>query len=348
MEILRNTFAESYSPELLTKIAEMMPLTEDNSLLNLLIEQVASLSLNDIEFGRLSITGLQYLLSFTYEKEKPFATREYEVFRYSAILAAKQVSDNAYKIFMELLPTLEQIKNLNKMESKLITDHLKVAEELEPLINFIDFNRIKAQILVDIIEPLKIVPDEMIVNVYRNKALLNDSDLNDTRGIPIYRINESDLFWDESACGSKLIIEDNGKIVQSQSGYSHQSVRAKIALEKKAIFEWDVIIEKACRWAWIGVCASENFDYEISVGAQTTGWSLSSNGCCYNNSKGHGVYYCPRFEDNTKITVHLDMNKRICAFTVNGTKYREIIEWNNLPSKLYPVVSLRYPGRFRI
>jgi hypothetical protein len=42
------------------------------------------------------------------------------------------------------------------------------------------------------------------------------------------------------------------------------------------------------------------------------------------------------------------MNKRTCAFTVNGTKYREIIEWNNLPSKLYPVVSLRYPGRFRI
>ena len=42
------------------------------------------------------------------------------------------------------------------------------------------------------------------------------------------------------------------------------------------------------------------------------------------------------------------MNKRTCAFTVNGTKYPEVSIWNNLPSRLHPVVSLRYPGRFRI
>ena len=40
------------------------------------------------------------------------------------------------------------------------------------------------------------------------------------------------------------------------------------------------------------------------------------------------------------ITVHLDMNKRTIAFTLNGTKYPEVSEWNNLPSKLYPVASL--------
>jgi hypothetical protein len=42
------------------------------------------------------------------------------------------------------------------------------------------------------------------------------------------------------------------------------------------------------------------------------------------------------------------MNKRTCTFTVNGTKYREISEWNNLPSKLCPLISLCRPGRFRI
>ena len=35
-------------------------------------------------------------------------------------------------------------------------------------------------------------------------------------------------------------------------------------------------------------------------------------------------------------------------FTINGKKYPEISAWDNLPSKLYPVVSLRHPGRSRI
>ncbi|CAG8726785.1 20818_t:CDS:2, partial [Rhizophagus irregularis] len=45
------------------------------------------------------------------------------------------------------------------------------------------------------------------------------------------------------------------------------------------------------------------------------------------------LQYCPSFhEDGARITVHLDMNKRTCVFTVNGKKYREVSEWNNLPS----------------
>src|SRR3954463_8363688 len=56
-------------PELLSKVSETMPLTKDNMLLNSLVEAVATTPLNTIEFGRLSIAGLQCLLSCTYEKE---------------------------------------------------------------------------------------------------------------------------------------------------------------------------------------------------------------------------------------------------------------------------------------
>ena len=42
------------------------------------------------------------------------------------------------------------------------------------------------------------------------------------------------------------------------------------------------------------------------------------------------------------------MIKRTYAFIIHGIKYYEVLEWNNLPSKLYPVVSLLPPGRFRI
>ncbi|CAB5188863.1 unnamed protein product [Rhizophagus irregularis] len=354
IKTIKNTsFAENYLPELLSKAADTTPLSETNILLNLLIKEVATISLNTIEFGRLSITALEYLLSYTYthEKESFFATPEYEVFRYSAMLAAKQVSNNAFKILMKTLPPLKQIKRLENEGQINIPDHQKIAKELEPLAKFIDFRRIKGQILVDIIEPLKIIPSEIILNIYRNNTKFTNSNLNDIRGIStmsICKLNE--IVWDETACGSKLIVEDDGKVVyyaQRNECVSHQSIRAKIALENKGIFEWDVIIEKDSLWSWVGVCASENFNFDTWAGYQPTGWVIGSSGYCYNS--GNWVKnYCPKFGDGARITVHLDMNKRSCSFTINGKKYPEISAWDNLPSKLYPVVSLRHPGRFRI
>ena len=220
---------------------------------------------------------------------------------------------------------------------------------MEPLIKFIDFRRIKGQILVSIIEPLEIVPNELLISVYRYNALsLNNPDLVEFRGTSpkFKKFNESAYIWDESACGSNLIIEDNGSVVKaSYDCDSHQSVSAKIPLNVKGFFEWDVIIEKDSKDSWIGVCASENYDYEMSVGGQLTGWALGSDGSFWNSRKS--VNYCPKFENGTTITVHLDMNKRTLAFTVNGTKYSEVSCYN-LPSKLYPVVSLSHPGHIRI
>ncbi|POG66424.1 hypothetical protein GLOIN_2v1802430 [Rhizophagus irregularis DAOM 181602=DAOM 197198] len=294
MKVFKNTLkknlTENYSPELLSKFAEKMPLTEDNVLLNLLVEAVAIIPLNTIEFGRLSIAGLKYLLSCTYEKEMTFSTPEYEVFRYRAILAAKQVSNDAYTTLMKLLPTLEQMQmdNSVQVKNKFITDHQNVAKELKPLVEFIDFKRIKGQILTDVIDPLEIIPSKIILNVYRDIVRSNNSNLNYIRGIPTMYV------WDEKEC----------------------------------------------------ICSSENFNYKSWAGGQSTGWVLGSSGNCFNS--GTSIGYCSSFKDGTKITVHLDMNKRTCAFTVNGIKYPEVSGWNNLPSKLYPVVSLKFPGLLRI
>src|SRR6266480_917853 len=104
---------------------------------------------------------------------------------------------------MERLPTSKQIKNLVQLENKSIC-YQEVAKKLEPLVQFIDFRRIRGQILVAIIEPLEIIPIEI---VYQCKA--NDSYFNDFRGIPGHVFH----VWDESGCGSNLIIEDNGKVV---------------------------------------------------------------------------------------------------------------------------------------
>ena len=69
--IMKTVTRNHYSPELSSKIVEIMPLTDDNALLNLLIEMVAITPLNTIEFSRLSMEGLECLLSCIYEKEEP-------------------------------------------------------------------------------------------------------------------------------------------------------------------------------------------------------------------------------------------------------------------------------------
>src|SRR5437764_501009 len=125
---------------------------------------------------------------------------------------------------MERLPTLEQIENSNsiQVEGKFITDHQQIAKELEPLIKFMDFSQIKGKVLTNIIDPLEIIPDKLILNVYRQKTRSIDTDSNGIRGIPQTR-RESVLIWDELARGSKLIIEDNGKFLRASNDcYRHQ------------------------------------------------------------------------------------------------------------------------------
>jgi hypothetical protein len=174
---LKANYKYNYSPELLSKAVDSMILTEDNTLLNILVEAVATTPLNTIRFGRLSIDALQYLLSCTHKKKKPFATPEYEVFRYSAILVSKGISDNTYKTLIKLLPTLEQLKNPIKINKKIITNRQKVAKELKALVKFIDFRRIEERIITDVIEPLEITPN---VTVYRSVK----GTLSAIRGIP--------------------------------------------------------------------------------------------------------------------------------------------------------------------
>ncbi|RGB37189.1 concanavalin A-like lectin/glucanase domain-containing protein [Rhizophagus diaphanus] len=354
---LQNTLEKNYednlSPELLSKALEMILVNDDDKILNLLVKSLAMIPLNDIKYDRLSIKGLQYLLQCTLEKEMKFATTEYDVLRYSSMLAAKQVSNQAYKSLMQNFPTLdkaeEQIKKWLNFRKKFpkgwfIVDRRIIIKKLKPFIKFIDFKRIKKEIIYNIIKPLRIIPNEIIESMDKP-----GSKLNDIRGIPILYKKDTkfDYIWDDVICGRGLKIKDNGKVVQAKNNtIFRQNVRTIKGLEK-GIFEWEIIIEKSCEYTSIGVCGIENFDHEIWAGYQSNGWVLNFNGYCYNSGKCN--YYCEPFtKDGTKIIVHLDMNLRTCAFTVNGTKYPEVSEWNNLPSKLYPVVSLCASARCRI
>ncbi|RIA81902.1 concanavalin A-like lectin/glucanase domain-containing protein [Glomus cerebriforme] len=334
------------APELLSKAVGKLPSLADNELLNLLVESVSLIPLNSIEIGRLSFLALQHILSYTYENEIFFMTSEYQVFRYSVTMAAKRVSDNATKIIDMVLPDLNDDDD-SSLKSMEIDDfniyRQQIVEELKPLTKYIDFKLIQGSILANIIEPLNIIPMQVLFDAYRYHAKSNYIKLNKFRGY-----NKSNLIWDDTACGSKLIIKDNGGVVCASNCVDGcQTVRSKFGFCDIGIYEWDIIIEKYCANSWIGICDSINIDYEKWAGLQTNAWVLGSNGSCYNNFI-ETIGYCPPFGEGDIITVHLNMNERSCAFSINGRKYPPVTTWNNLPSKLYPAVSLFRPGQFRI
>ncbi|RHZ57736.1 hypothetical protein Glove_384g28 [Diversispora epigaea] len=51
-----------------------------------------------------------------------------------------------------------------------------------------------------------------------------------------------------------------------------------------------------------------------------------------------------------QIRIHLDMggSERKVAFSIDDVKYPVVLHWKNIPAKVYPLVSLRYPGKIRI
>ncbi|RGB33753.1 BTB/POZ protein [Rhizophagus diaphanus] len=116
---------------------------------------------NKISFPKINSSWMEIILEYIYTgsiKEESltkeniveaFNAADYfncQVFKIlSAILAAKQVSNDAFKTLVKRLPTLDQIENSIQVKNEPITDHQKVTKELESLIKFIDFNQIKGK-----------------------------------------------------------------------------------------------------------------------------------------------------------------------------------------------------------
>ncbi|CAG8443972.1 4844_t:CDS:2 [Rhizophagus irregularis] len=222
---------------------------------------------------------------------------------------------------------------------------LEIKEMLSIILPFIDLRRIDINILVDKIEPLQLLPTPLLLDAYRFQAREKKS-LPHIRGIPLFDWN---LQWDKIAKGSNLILKEYNTVVESNPGglnTTHQNIRANNIINGEGIYEWEVIIEETCIYAWVGVCTERGLDYNIFAGQQSCAWVLGSSGKCYHNNIGS--HYVSEFSSGTKIIVHLNMTERSIAFSVNGVMHPPVSTWDNLPSKLYPIVSLNSPGRIRL
>jgi hypothetical protein len=106
------------------------------------------------------------------------------------------------------------------------------------------------------------------------------------------------------------------KIVLMELLTTLEQMEVSVQVENKSIKSHQRIVPLV---KFIDFICAEKLDYEIIA---PTGLVLASSTVNCWKSKEWISYYCPSFEDRGIVTVHLDMNKRTLAFTVNSAKYR--------------------------
>ncbi|CAG8560334.1 8498_t:CDS:1, partial [Acaulospora morrowiae] len=125
---------DNKSPELLSKAAHLLSSLPNNEIVDYLIDSVAKIPLDSIGFNRLTLQGLQCLLSKRNEK-KFFASSEYSVLRYAVLTAAKKVSQEAFLTLKKRLPPWEDVKRT----VQIINHNSPIKEEISlPVFNYIN------------------------------------------------------------------------------------------------------------------------------------------------------------------------------------------------------------------
>ncbi|CAG8486216.1 9528_t:CDS:1 [Ambispora gerdemannii] len=306
-----------------------------------------------IPFDRMTFEMLRVLLSGTVDFEGYFLTTEYDLFRYILLWEASRISRQAFLAFFDYLPLIETIdyfrdQILTGFRNDALSDptiakyRTQVHDDISQLLTLIDLHRIPPKVIATVIRPLQLISDEICLNAYdyHAKAYCTPKQ---QRGIYHYKL----LQWDKRACGSKLKISANSTIISALADLTtHQSVRTEQAFWGEGVYEWDVIVEETCCYAWVGICATECVNYAMPLGLQQYGWVVSSGGFYQHHGRKSRGDKLILFGKDAKVTVHLDMTNRTCAFSINNV--RMPVAFDNLPEKVYPAVSLVCPGRFRI
>ena len=195
------------------------------------------------------------------------------------------------------------------------------------------FENIPTNLIRDKIEPLGLVPTEILMRVYCNQALR------------FANVALKSSLWDPTCRGTEVRIEQDLCDFQCKN---HQGVRVQTPFVS-GVHSWEIIIEKYCDLVWVGV-VGEDADMNDWLGKQTAGWMFGSNGTlCHDTQQDNGPYstrYGVSFRENAILKAKLDMNKRELGFSVNGTDFG--VAFTQLPNKVYPAVSCRTPGVVRI
>ncbi|RIA98957.1 hypothetical protein C1645_866174 [Glomus cerebriforme] len=313
--------------KLLSECVEKFSLKVDNEISKILVKWVAKNKLERSKIDSLSLEGLRYLLEKTFDAQIPFATPEFNIWEYALTKVTTNVIQNETFILNE-----ESYSQCNSQEIEGIKNNLIT------LIDYINLNRMDSEEIKQHVEPFNVFSIEKIKDIFFLQ--LKDEGLELIRGVPIFKWkkNESDTSDD------KVIISNNGFVVEELK--QPKSILGDLNFKSNrsnGIYEWDILVEKLCGIIYIGIC---DINEDLKKDQTYHGWVLGSDGYIYH--EGKWKWYDAKYKGGDKVTVHLDMKNKTCAFSINNIKKPIVPEWNNIPSQVRPIASLGHGSKLCI
>jgi hypothetical protein len=212
-------------------------------------------------------------------------------------------------------------------------DKQELQKYLIPFARYINLKRMDSDEIKKRIEPYNIYSNETLKEIYY--SISSGKGLGFIRGAPVFKWkNESDF-----------IISKYGFAVEPRFVHP-KSILGDLIFEGRGVYEWSISIEKLHKTIYIGICdTSTNVNFK--KGDQDYhGWVLGSDGYIYHEKNYE--WYDARFKEGDKVTVHLDMKNKMCAFSINDKKKPSVSGWKNIPSRVYPIVSLGHGSKLSI
>ncbi|RGB40938.1 concanavalin A-like lectin/glucanase domain-containing protein [Rhizophagus diaphanus] len=221
---------------------------------------------------------------------------------------------------------------LMRAKREAMTYYQEIRPYLIPFARYINLNRMDPEEIRTHVEPYNIYSNVDIKDAYF--SISSDRGLGFIRGAPIFK-------WKNDK--PDLIISDHGFTVEANKFTQPKSILGDLIFKGRGVYEWNISVEKLCKTIYIGIC---NIYADLNKSDRDYhGWVLGSDGYVY-HEKSH-KWYDAKFKEGDKVTIHLDMKNRTCAFSINDNKKPLVSKWN-IPSQVYPIVSLGHGSKLGI
>lgn len=210
----------------------------------------------------------------------------------------------------------------------------------QPWLHYLDLYRVHPEMLTRVVEPMGIIPHTYLTHIFRFHAM--------------YSKDMVLLQWRGGGHHPRYAIQEDGCVVESVTddklfGFCVTGIPITSLM---GICEWDIVVEKTCSYLGIGFCSVQALAHVNSdsmwLGYRPYGWVLSCHGDLYHIDlkSGSEGRYSQSFCDGARVRVQVDMSKGTCRFIVDGKACG--LAWHDIPPKIYPAVTMGYPGRVRI
>lgn len=349
--LFNHNVSHQHRAMLLSRAVELLAPASDTQIFSHIMTAIPCVPQDLDDLGELSYEAMCFYLETTHNVSICILTSEYSRLRLVLMWCAHSISlhlEEAVKVYMPPEQS-EFLNSISFTHSDKDCAHLLLIKSwqslmkdcFEPFLCYLDLFRVHPHMLARVVEPMGVVPPAYLMHVFRFHAMFSKDMLL--------------LRWGKGAHHPRYVIQEEGSVLENVSnddlfGFGTTEVPAT---RTTGVYEWDIVVETSSSYLGIGFCSVEGLAAVESdnkwLGYRSYGWVLCCHGVLYHNNLLNAYIktsYAPSFSEGSRVRVHIDLSKATCSFTVDGTPCG--IAWDNIPSIIYPAVTMCYPGRVRI